>query len=98
MRGLDNSNVCIVACVKYTVYDMVFVSLIVSAFCRESDYAAEFDYFLRGKESLRMDIRVPPVSGLSKEQVCQHFPRVLHTVFVYDHVTESLTISFNARV
>ena len=39
----------------------------------ESDYNAEFDYFLRGKESLRMDVRVPEVRGLNKEQtVCMY--------------------------
>ena len=31
---------------------------------------AEFDYFLRGKESLRMDVRVTEISGLDKTQVC----------------------------
>ena len=33
------------------------------------DYKAEFDYFLRGKESLRMDVSVPEMSRLTKEQV-----------------------------
>ena len=37
--------------------------------CSEKDYNAEFDYFLRGKESLRMDVSVPEVPGLTKEQV-----------------------------
>ena len=37
--------------------------------CREKDFTAEFDYFLRGKESMRMDVRVPEVKGLTKEQV-----------------------------
>ena len=41
--------------------------------CREPDYNTEFDYFLRGKESLRMDVRVLEVRGLNKEQtVCMH--------------------------
>ena len=37
--------------------------------CSEPDYGAEFDYFLRGKESLRMDVKVPQTTGLNKEQV-----------------------------
>lgn len=41
----------------------------VSGHCSEPDYASEFDYFLRGKESLRMDVTVSQVSGLTKEQV-----------------------------
>lgn len=36
---------------------------------RESDYSVEFDYFLRGKESLRIDVKVPEVEGLTKDQV-----------------------------
>lgn len=41
--------------------------------CSEPDYNAEFDYFLRGKESLRMDVHVPEVRGLNKEQaVCMY--------------------------
>lgn len=39
-------------------------------FFREKDFTKEFDYFLRGKESLRMDVRVPDIDGLTKEQVC----------------------------
>ena len=39
------------------------------SYCSENDYSAEFDYFLRGKESLRMDIKVPDMAGLAKEQV-----------------------------
>ena len=35
----------------------------------EKDYNAEFDYFLRGKESLRMDVKVPEMDRLTKEQV-----------------------------
>ena len=35
----------------------------------EKDYNAEFDYFLRGKESLRMDVMVPEMARLTKEQV-----------------------------
>ena len=35
----------------------------------EKDYNAEFDYFLRGKESLRMDVSVPEMARLTKEQV-----------------------------
>ena len=35
----------------------------------EKDYNAEFDYFLRGKESLRMDVNVPEMARLNKEQV-----------------------------
>ena len=35
----------------------------------EMDYNTEFDYFLRGKESLRMDVNVPEMARLSKEQV-----------------------------
>lgn len=35
----------------------------------EKDYNTEFDYFLRGKESLRMDVKVPEMARLSKEQV-----------------------------
>ena len=35
----------------------------------EKDYNAEFDYFLRGKESLRMDVSVPEMARLNKEQV-----------------------------
>ena len=33
------------------------------------DYKAEFDNFLRGKESLKMDVSVPEMSRLTKEQV-----------------------------
>ena len=40
-----------------------------SLYHSEQDYSVEFDYFLRGKESLRMDIRVPDMAGLTKEQV-----------------------------
>ncbi len=47
--------------------------------CSESDYAPEFDYFLRGKESLRMGIRVSEVSGLMKEQVSTHAHANTHT-------------------
>ena len=36
----------------------------------ETDFNAEFEYFLRGKESIRMDIKVPEMEGLTKEQVC----------------------------
>ena len=36
---------------------------------RERDYTVEFDYFLRGKESMRMDVRVPQIEGLTKDQV-----------------------------
>ncbi len=36
---------------------------------RERDYTMEFDYFLRGKESMRMDVRVPQIEGFSKDQV-----------------------------
>eukprot|EP00731_Ephydatia_muelleri_P024350 Em0016g621a len=35
----------------------------------ESSYNAEFDYFLRGKESIRMDIKVAEIRGLLREQV-----------------------------
>ncbi len=47
--------------------------------CSESDYALEVDYFLRGKESLRMDVRVSEVSGLMKEQVSTHTHARTHT-------------------
>lgn len=43
---------------------MVFLPLL-----RESDYSVEFDYFLRGKESMRIDAKVPDVEGLTKDQV-----------------------------
>ena len=36
---------------------------------RENDYVTEFEYFLRGKESIRMDVQVAAMTGLSKEQV-----------------------------
>ena len=39
-------------------------------FYRESDYAAEFNFFLRGKESMRIDARVPEIRGFTKTQVC----------------------------
>lgn len=35
----------------------------------ERDYSEEFDYFLRGKESLRLDNAIPEMNGLTKEQV-----------------------------
>ena len=37
----------------------------------ESSYDVEFDYFLKGRDSLRMDVNsLPAMTGLTKEQVC----------------------------
>ena len=37
--------------------------------CSESDYTDEFEYFLRGRESLRLDASLPSMTGMTKEQV-----------------------------
>ena len=49
------------SCVLYTSH----------AYCSssESDYVNEFEYFLKGKESLRLDASLPEMSGMTKEQV-----------------------------
>jgi hypothetical protein len=53
------------------MYVACYWSSICFRFCShsEKDYNAEFDYFLRGKESLRMDANVPEMARLTKEQV-----------------------------
>ena len=38
-------------------------------FFSESDFTNEFDYLMRGKESLRLETSLPDMSGLTKEQV-----------------------------
>ena len=45
------------------VYPLLFLSAAKTAI-----YNAEFDYFLRGKESIRMDIKVADVRGLSRSR------------------------------
>ena len=34
------------------------------------DYSNEFEYLMRGKDSLRMSREAPKVKGMSAEQVC----------------------------
>ncbi len=37
--------------------------------CRESLYSNEFNFFLRGRESMRVDAKVPQIKGFTKTQV-----------------------------
>ena len=52
----------------------------------ESDFTNEFDYLMRGKESLRLETSLPEMSGLTKEQVSNK-----RMIFL---VTQSVTCYF----
>ena len=62
---------------SHTAINHAELPYLLSLSLRESDYTVEFDYFLRGKESLRIDARVPEVEGLTKDQV-QNIPPSMH--------------------